>query len=675
MPEDAMPVTLDEVTAEIDRRFPGDAGLTYVDTIPKEQACMPGVVSHELRDLAEGLQDVDEHHRIVVRLIDDEDNTVRDMMFVNGADVHDMDQQAYTASNMDRPPKNYADMLQRPDKGRWVEAHCGELRNLSGAWEWCNRPRDVRPVKIITLYTIKQLACGALDRYKCRMVANCSQVTKADVGETYQHVAEAASLRCMCAYAAQHGYMMRQSDVDRAFLQGDGASTLYAIPPDGVTAERGRDGRSRIWKVTGNLYGKLDAPRVFGRAYDSRLRKFPSDDGRGNVTTVRQGNVDSSMWHFERRYPDGEVRRCHVLVYVDDNNAMFLPDERGWELYRDIMDHVNARFKIKPNSEGLPYGQETYSFLGCSIEHDWEAHTVSLSLPGKIQDLLEKTGMSECHGMATTATDTKPLTWDDSPAPAGCGEACPKSFDYQGVTGSLLWISRMARPDLSQRAGELARFNQSPGVKHMHEAKHLLRYLRATQDDKLVYRRVGDPTDPFCVLGYVDADYSPDYGHAYRNHKSTTGYMFTQHDVAVDWRSRKQTVMGDSTGAVELIAAADASKQAVWLRRWYQDIESRQDDATPLYEDNKSCIGLVKNYCGHDRVKHMDVRVSLVREHYHKSLVSLAPVPTVDQLADGFTKPMVGPRTARIRAWMLRGEVPSDCTITPSAAFGAAPRL
>jgi len=95
-----------------------------------------------------------------------------------------------------------------------------------------------------------------------------------------------------------------------------------------------------------------------------------------------------------------------------------------------------------------------------------------------------------------------------------------------------------------------------------------------------------------------------------------------------------------------------------------------------MYEDNKSCIDLVKNCCGHDRVKHMDVRVSLVRERHHKALVAvIIPVPTADQLADGFTKPMVGPRTARMHAWMLRDEVPSDCTITPDEAFGAAARM
>jgi len=57
----------------------------------------------------------------------------------------------------------------------------------------------------------------------------------------------------------------------------------------------------------------------------------------------------------------------------------------------------------------------------------------------------------------------------------------------------------MARPGMSQRTGELARFNQNPGVKHMNEAKHLLRYLRATQDEKPVHRRVGRLDDPFRV--------------------------------------------------------------------------------------------------------------------------------------------------------------------------------
>ena len=80
-------------------------------------------------------------------------------------------------------------------------------------------------------------------------------------------------------------------------------------------------------------------------------------------------------------------RRLDMLVYVDDNASKFVPDEYGWQLHRDICDHVNTRFKIKADANGERYGEEAKSFLGCHIVRDWDAHTVSVSLPAKVRAL------------------------------------------------------------------------------------------------------------------------------------------------------------------------------------------------------------------------------------------------------------------------------------------------
>ena len=80
--------------------------------------------------------------------------------------------------------------------------------------------------------------------------------------------------------------------------------------------------------------------------------------------------------------------------------------------------------------------------------------------------------------------------------------------------------------------------------------------------------------------GYVDADYAPDYGAAFANYKSTTGWIFTINDVAFSWRSRKQTLLADSTSASELMAATDASKHSVWLRRLFADLGFPQHGPT-----------------------------------------------------------------------------------------------
>ena len=205
----------------------------------------------------------------------------------------------------------------------------------------------------------------------------------------------------------------------------------------------------------------------------------------------------------------------------------------------------------------------------------------------------------------------------------------------------------------------------APTWRHWAHVKHLLAYLKSTLDEGLVYKQDSSVTRAtFGYKGYADADYAPDYGSAFENYKSTTGWIFTINDVAFSWRSRKQSLLADSTSASELMAATDASKHSVWLRRLFADLGFPQHGPTEIYEDNESCLKLSRNYCGHDRVKHLDLRDMLVREHHKRNLTELISIPTAFQLADPLTKVLAGPPTKQFRAWALRGELPSDLPVT-----------
>lgn len=226
----------------------------------------------------------------------------------------------------------------------------------------------------------------------------------------------------------------------------------------------------------------------------------------------------------------------------------------------------------------------------------------------------------------------------------------------------MLYISRMVRPDLMHRASELARFMHNPGPEHWKACQHLCRYLKGTKHEKLVYKCNPDITpDNFYFVGHVDASHAPDYGHEFKNHKCTMGWGFSVNDVFISWRSRKGPVLTDSSGASEFLAAADASKQAIWLRRLFADFGHPQKFPTVLREDNESCEKLVRNYCGHDRIKHLDIRASVIREHHARQLIEMQRTPGPDQVADNLTKVNGGPQTTRWRKWMLHGDVTLTC--------------
>jgi hypothetical protein len=54
--------------------------------------------------------------------------------------------------------------------------------------------------------------------------------------------------------------------------------------------------------------------------------------------------------------------------------------------------------------------------------------------------------------------------------------------------------------------------------------------------------------------------------------RSTTGYVFKVFGGIVAWKSKRQSTVALSTMEAEYMSSADATRQAIWLRLWLEDI-------------------------------------------------------------------------------------------------------
>ena len=69
------------------------------------------------------------------------------------------------------------------------------------------------------------------------------------------------------------------------------------------------------------------------------------------------------------------------------------------------------------------------------------------------------------------------------------------------------------------------------------------------------------------VNGYPDAAFQTNV----EDSKSQSGYVFCLNEGAVSWKSSKQDTVADSTTESEYIAASEAAKEAVWIRKFILD--------------------------------------------------------------------------------------------------------
>ncbi len=112
---------------------------------------------------------------------------------------------------------------------------------------------------------------------------------------------------------------------------------------------------------------------------------------------------------------------------------------------------------------------------------------------------------------------------------------------------------------------ELSKYVQTPGKVHRDAAHHVLRDLRGTYDQTIVYER----TDILAhtIWGWVDSDWAADLD----SRRSHTGYILILSGGAVSWKSRRQDCVSLSTSEAEYVAASQCGQEVVYLREILRD--------------------------------------------------------------------------------------------------------
>ena len=93
----------------------------------------------------------------------------------------------------------------------------------------------------------------------------------------------------------------------------------------------------------------------------------------------------------------------------------------------------------------------------------------------------------------------------------------------------------------------------------------------------------------------------------------------------------------------EYIAACEAAKEAVWLRKILTDLEVVPDMDKPLklFCDNSGAVANSKEPRSQKRGKHIERKYHLIREIVHRGDVSVTKIGTEHNLADPFTKTLL----------------------------------
>nr|GEY70306.1 hypothetical protein [Tanacetum cinerariifolium] len=167
-----------------------------------------------------------------------------------------------------------------------------------------------------------------------------------------------------------------------------------------------------------------------------------------------------------------------------------------------------------------------------------------------------------------------------------------QNVPYASAVGLIMYAIRCTRPDVSFAQNVTSRFQQNPGDIYWTIIKNILKYVFVLNGD------------------------------------------------AVDLKSAKQSIFATSSVEREYIATFDASKEAVWVRKFISrlSVVPTIEELISMHCDNTGAIAIANESRITKGARHFRAKVHYLREVIEFGDIKLEKVHTDDNLADPFTK-------------------------------------
>ncbi|KAK8538769.1 hypothetical protein V6N12_034477 [Hibiscus sabdariffa] len=504
-------------------------------------------------------------------------------------------------------PKTYQEAVASPDSEKWLEAMRSEMDSMleNQVWTLVEPPKGIKPIGCKWVFKKKTDMDVNVQTYKGRLVAKgFRQIHGVDYDETFSPVAMFKSIRILLTVVAFHDYEIWQMDVKTAFLNGKLEENVYMTQPEGFETP---ENAGKVCKLQRSIYGLKQASQNWNLRFNEAIQEFGFIRNEDEPCVYKK--FSGSIVSF-------------LILYVDDmliigNDIPTLQSIKTW---------LSSCFSMKD------LGEAAY-ILGVKIYRDRSRRLLGLSQSTYIDKVLKRFSMEESKRGFLPMRHGISLSKEMCPSTPQERERMSQ-IPYDSAIGSIMYAMICTRPDLSYALSMTSRYQANPGEGHWTAVQNILKYLRRTKDVFLVY----GGEEELRIKGYTNASFQTDKDDS----RSQSGFVFCLNGGAVSWKSSKQDTIADSTIEAEYIAASEAAKEAVWIKKFITELGVIPSiaDVVDLYCDNNGAIAQAKEPRSHRRSKHILRRFHLIREIIDRGDVEICKVHTDDNIADPLTKPL-----------------------------------
>ena len=339
---------------------------------------------------------------------------------------------------------------------------------------------------------------------------------------------------------------------------------------------------------------------------------------------------------YDRCVANKEIdgKQCTIVWYVDDNKVSHVDPL----VVTDVINTMKTHFGELTVTRG-----KKHRFLGMNITIN-EDKNIEIEMKDQLQeavDLFEQADGSQVN--ETVTSPARPHLRDINLENMRLCNA--KQEAYHSIVAKLLWIMKRSRPDLETAIGFLCTRVAKSDDDDWAKLRRVIAYIKCTIDDV----RVIGASSLTNIYTWIDASYAvnPDM-------KSQTGGTMSLGTGVIHAKSSKQKLNVKSSTEAELVGVSDYLPYNLWLLM-FMDMQGYTIKDNVMYQDNQSTILMLKNgrnsCTGNSR--HIHIRYFFVKDRVDKKEVKVEYCPSLDMLADFFTKPLQGQMFLKFRRVLM----------------------
>lgn len=469
-------------------------------------------------------------------------------------------------------------------------------------------PKNAEIINTHMIVKGKKDAMGNHIKIKGRLVADGSQQLRELYDDVSSPTVRLENVLTILTLASKFKMKIATMDIGGAYLNAPMDDEVYIqLNPTLSNYAIQCDSNLRNYKDNNKLYMKLEKA-MYGCIQSSKLWYNTLVKALIDIGYTRT-NTDECVFILTR-----SGKKCIIALYVDDILAVSKD--------KDLIDYTRIELKKKFNDVTYDDGNDL-SYLGLHI--NTENDKVTLSMKKYIEDILKDNKFTK-----SVSTPSTRSLFEDSDYRMMLSDH--EKGNFHTITAKLLYVAKRTRPDILLTVSYLCTKVSAPTIYDKTKLERLINYLHQTKDKELILN-TNHTYDLECYIDASFATHNDGYGHS--------GMIIKLFGAPVMCKSVKQKIISKDSTESEIVALSDNYLFAIQIYDLVKELKFNINIPI-IYQDNKSVIDLVIADYNKSRNKYYKVRIKLIKEEFEKGTIMIKYLPTIDMIADIFTKPLIG---------------------------------